>query len=352
VPATTYPLPCTVTGSGLVVVRKIPVLVLFVSAAALMGQQAHPWSERENLGFKGPVQSVRTTVAQVNPDPRPKNRRMLFVEGHRDWAAFDIEGRRTEYPAAFTPEGMMDISRCAYQADGSKTCIDDAGQQPESREQRTQLPDGSLEVTSFWGSTMLSRGVTRFNKNGIAIASHTYRRDGTLSSEDVTLPNGDEEVKIYDENGIVSFDERTRVSEAGHRFDRWSYDSEGNLVWNLAIDSDGALLSYWYKSGFKPKMPSSDSLGMCRPRLCVDYKFDEQGSGRLEKTVVHTQREGNVEPDSEEHYNFDGILDERAEIRYRRDGRGNWTSRTVLVWDSASNLMVETERDTRAIKYY
>jgi hypothetical protein len=72
----------------------------------------------------------------------------------------------------------------------------------------------------------------------------------------------------------------------------------------------------------------------------------------MERFVHHTRSEGNLEPDSEEHYDFDGILDERAEIRYVRDDYGNWTSRSVFLWDATSNQMLETERDTRTIKYY
>ena len=84
----------------------------------------------------------------------------------------------------------------------------------------------------------------------------------------------------------------------------------------------------------------------------MSYKFDEQGSGRMEKSVQHTSGEGNLEPDSEEHYNLNGVLDEKAEIKYARDAHGNWTSRTVFVWDATSNRMIEVERDARTIDYY
>ena len=145
---------------------------------------------------------------------------------------------------------------------------------------------------------------------------------------------------------------QTRESDDKTRFDRWSYDSEGQLVWHLALNSDGEVLSYWYKAGYKPKLSSSDSLGVCRRGLCVSYKFDEQGSGRMEKSVQHTSGEGNLEPDSEEHYNLNGVLDEKAEIKYARDAHGNWTSQTVFVWDATSNRMIEVERDARTIDYY
>ena len=56
------------------------------------------WTERRNLGFEGPVRSVLTTVARLNPDPRPRARRKLMLEANPDWAVFDTQG---------TPEGLQ-----------------------------------------------------------------------------------------------------------------------------------------------------------------------------------------------------------------------------------------------------
>jgi hypothetical protein len=200
-----------------------------------------------------------------------------------------------------------------------------------------------------------SREVTRFDGKGRAVTFRSYDRNGRLGSENSWLFDGNDETtiwKIYDERGHVSLNQHTRVSDDKTRFDRWSYDSEDHLVWHLALNSDGEVLSYWYDVGYKPKMSSSDSLGVCRPRHCVSYKFDEQGSGRMEKTVEHSSGEGNLQLDGEEHYNFDGILDEKAEMKYARDDHGNWTSRSVFVRVATSNQMIEVERDTRTIEYY
>jgi hypothetical protein len=340
------------TPSHVLALRAILVLMFFMAAVLSRGQEVHQWTERENLGFKGPVRSVRTTVARPNTDPRFATLHKLFVEGHPDWAVFDPAGRRIELISGSSGEYIVAVLKCTFKADGSKVCNDSGGQTQESREQRTILPDGSREVTYFRDSKVETREVTLFDEKGTSVGSRVYSSDGKLTSEELRLPNGDDEWKIYDDSGVVVSDERTRTSDEQNRIDRWFYDSEGHLMWNLAISSDGDLLSHWYNMGFKPKLSSSDSLGSCRHGLCVDYKFDEEGSGRLEKIVQHSQGEGNLEPDSEEHYNLDGVLDEKAVVKYTRDGHGNWTSRSVSVWDPASNLMVEIERDTRTIEYY
>jgi hypothetical protein len=329
------------TPSHPLALRAVLVLVLFMATVLSRGQEVHQLTDRENSGLKGPVRSVRTTVAKPNTDPRPAKPPNLVVVEHPGWEVFDPEGRQ-----------IASGFKCTFEADGSKVCNDSKGQQV-SREQRTILPDGSREVEAKWfeDSKVDTREVTQFDEKGEFAGSRIYGDNDKLLTEDLRLPNGDYELKRYDD-GVLASDERTRTSDDQNRIDRWFYDSKGHLMWSLAISTDGDLLSHWYNIGFKSEFSFSDSLSTCRPGLCVNYLFDGEGSGRLEKVVQHTQGKGNLEPDSEEHYNFDGVIDERAVIKYTRDGHGNWTSRSVSVWDPASNLTVEIKRDTRTIEYY
>jgi len=315
-------------------------------------QEAQHWTERRNLGLEGPVRSALTTVVRPNPDPRPQTRRKLMVQAYPDWAVFDTQGRRIEFASASSRDGFESISKCTFQSDETKVCTDSTGRTQETRKEETTLPDGSREVTFLRDSSLDDREVTRFDEKGNAIGSRHYDKNGKLTSENSTLLNGDDEWKIYDENGRTVLDQQTRGSDDKARFDRWSYDSEGQLVWHLALNSDGEVLSYWYKVGYKPKVSSSDNLGVCGKGLCVSYKFDEQGSGHMEKWVKHIPGNCCLEPDNEQHYNLNGVLDEKAEIKYARDAHGNWTSRAVFVWDAPSNCLVEVERDTRTIDYY
>ena len=315
-------------------------------------EEPQQWTERRNLGFEGPVRSVLTTVVRPNPDPRPQDRRNLMVQGNPDWAVFDIQGRRIEFASASSPDRLEAVSKCTLQPHGTRVCTDSTGRTQETQKKETTLPDGSREVTYLRDSKVDNREVTRFNEKGNIVGSRSYDRNGRLTSENSTLPNGDDESTVYDEKGRIVLKEQTRESDDKSRFDRLSYDSDGQLVWHLALNSNGEILTYWYKVGYKPSVSSSDSLGICRKGLCVSYKFDDRGSGGMEKTVQHTPGMGNLEPDSEEHYNLNGVLDEKAEIKYTRDAHGNWTSRTVFVWDAASNQMIPVEQDTRTIDYY
>src|SRR6185437_9325336 len=202
------------------------------------GQQTHQWTERENLGFVGPVHSVRTAVANPNPDPRSKTPHKLYIEGRADWTVFDSLGRRIEFASAADNEGVVAISKCVFKADGVKLCNDGIGQQQESTEQRATLPDGTREVTHFQNSRVESRELTQLDDKGEVVSFRTYLGNGRLSSEELKYPNGDDEWKIYDESGVVVSDARTRDSNDQNRIERWFYDSQGRLVWNLAINLD------------------------------------------------------------------------------------------------------------------
>ena len=324
-------------------------------ACGVSAQDPHQWTERENMGFRGPVRSVLTTVHKLNPDPRPADKRKLSIVQNADWAVFDVQGRRTEFASAADADRILATTKCTYAVDGAQNCINDQGQQDQSLRKETVLPDGSHEITYYYGAKLQSREIVLYDTESREVGHRNYDNEGKLTSEDSTQFEAGGETdaaRIYDQRGAIVSHTKTRISADDGRFERWEYAADGHVVWYLQLDENGELISSWYEVGYKPTVTSSGSLGICRPKLCVDYRFDEQGSGRFEKTVQHTPGQGNIETDSEEHYGFDGLLDEKIELKYVRDTHGNWTERSVFVWDFRTNQMVETEEDTRKIEYY
>lgn len=332
-------------------------MFLVLSASAGWAQAEHVWTDSENYGLRGAVKSVSTSVTFPNKDPRPVDqRKLVFPGGTADWAAFDKQGRRTQSPRNVSAQGYMDIATCSYPASGGKTCTDKAGVREESKSQQTTLPDGSKEIRYFNGDKFDSREVTRSDSAGRVTEFRTYDGEGRLISEQSTQFLSDSELstwKVYNQaSGRLVLHQQTRQPDDESRIERWAYDGEGNLVWHIALDTDGSVLSSWYKSGYVSEQSSSDSLGFCRPQLCVSYKFDEQGSGGMERTVQHYSGEDYQEPNSAEHFGFDGTLDAKAEFKYVRDSHENWIIRSLFIWDQQTNRMVETERTSRTIEYY
>lgn len=318
-----------------------------------VAQDSQPSSERKNIGFEGPVRSVATTVQNMNADPRPVGKRALQVGMSAEWYSFDESGNCIERSAAATPSGIGVVSKRSVKADGTVVWTDSRGNATETRRRVTTLANGSREVTYYTDSKIQSREITRFDDEDRVVAFRIYDGEGRLTSDEETVFEPETEMttwKLYDQSGRIISHEQTRVPNDHARFDRWNYEPDGKLAWHVSLNEYGELLTFWYAPGFQPKVSSSDSLGICRPKLCVSYKFDERG--HLEKHIQHTSGEGNLEPNSEEHYNAEGQLDERVDIKYTRDDYGNWTSRSLFVWDPASNQVVEVERDLRKIEYY
>lgn len=109
------------------------------------------------------------------------------------------------------------ISKCTFQADGTKVCTDSTARTQDTRKEDTTLPDGSREVTYLRDSKVDNREVTRFDEKGNAVGSRNDDKNGRLTSEDSTLLNGDDEWKIYDENGRVVLKQQTgrRMTKPG-----------------------------------------------------------------------------------------------------------------------------------------
>ena len=331
---------------------RIGPLYLLLTSAVLAVAQDSQRTDVRNFGFHGPVRSVMTAVEKLNPDPRPSGRRTLLVSTGPNWIAFDPQGARIETALAFNGNRIVSLSKRTVAPDGTEIWTDSDG---HTSSQKTVSANGVREVTYYQDSKIQSREITHLDEKGRVVAFRSCDAQGRLQSEQSSVFDEESETDrwiIYNQEERIASDMKTRMGS--DRFERWEYDPQGQLAWHLALDEDGDLLSQWYSPGYKPKLASSDSLGICHPKLCVSYKFDEKGTGRLEKTVQHTHDPagGNLEPDSEEHYDLSGAMDEKIEIKYIYDSHGNWTSRSEFVWDSSTNGMVEVERDTRKLEYY
>jgi len=158
-------------------------LSLRSSAWPLSRKKVRFGPERRNLGFDGPVRSALTIVARPNPDPRPKARRKLMVQGNPDWAAFDTKGRRIQFASNSSRDRVGAISTCTFKTDGTKVCTDGTGSTQETGKKETTLPDGSREVAYFRDSSVEYREVTRFDEKGNVIGSRNYDKNGNVTSE-------------------------------------------------------------------------------------------------------------------------------------------------------------------------
>jgi hypothetical protein len=338
---------------------RLPVVALVIATASVVTVQGQQ-TDRAAFGFSGPVRSVRTTVTQLHPDPRPPNARKLVVPPVNSWSGFDVKGHRIESDCG-NVDGEQKICKCTFDADRSETCVSATGNKTTTQWQDIKMPDGGRERVfvqhSYTGDSFYeTREEIRFDSQGREVSTHEYVKGKLYLQKEITYgDDGDSEMtdwKIYDEKDGLVIHLKTLISEYQTRFDRWAYDPEGLPAWHIALNDKGELLYHWYRTGYKPLRGSSDSLGIFGPELGAWYRFDDQGSGQLEKTVHHRSRGSNPVPYREEHYGFDGQLDEKIEIKYIRDRHGNWTSRTMLILDRTSNQMIEVERDTRVIEYY
>lgn len=300
-------------------------------------------NDRTNLGLQGPVHSTLIVTTPVNPDPRDAKDRHLYYFSGTPWLVFDKNGWTSESAGQVMDGKPQSVTKQARDKDGGY---------PESG-LRTET-EGSCErkeTMRYRNRKLKSHEIETYNELGWSIHSQSFYEDGRLSSEtDYTFldPIAFHESKSYAQDGTVALHWASRSDDPIDRYDFWQYDSSGRAVLTFtAINKE--IISKWRDPQWNQPSP-----GVVLTRLAhftTTVVFSE--TGELSRTVEHHEgRVRGTEPDDALAFDGNGALLDKIVYKYTRDARGNWISRSVMVWDKQTNSMVEVERDSRALTYY
>ncbi len=326
------------------IVRSLTVaLLLSCSLAAQDHLPGDEQNDRTNLGLQGPVHSSLIVTTQVNPDPRDPKERHLYYFGGTPWLVFDTNGWIIESAAQLIDGKPQAVSKQARDEDGNYL--------ESNARTETQGNCDRKETKRYRNGKLESHEVETYDEVGWTIRSESFYEDGRLSSEtDYAFldPLAFHESKSYAPDGTVQLHWKTRSDDPIGRLDFSQYDSNGRAVLTFTA-INGEVISKWQDPQWKQFSPSV--VWTHTSHFSVTFVFSE--TGELSRTVEHHEgREWATEPDDVLLYNSNGAFLEKIAYKYARDGHGNWTSRSVMVWDKGTNSMVEVQRDSRTLTYY
>lgn len=256
---------------------------------------------------------------------------------------FDRSGWTIESAAEMVNGKPQSVTKQARDKDGNYLA---AGLRTE-----TQGNCDRKETKRYRNGKLESREIETYDELGWSIHSESFYEDGRLSSEtDYTFldPIAFQESKSYASDGTVQLHWASRSDDPIDRLDFWQYDSSGRTVVTFTV-VNAEFVSTWRD----PKWNQSGPAVVRTRLLHFSTTFGFSETGKFSRTVEHHEgREWATEPDDASFFDGNGALLDKIVYRYTRDGHGNWTSRSVLVWDRQTNSMVEVERDSRTLTYY
>jgi hypothetical protein len=327
-------------------------------ASAANAASAQP--ARQNWGFKGQVHTALTRHIALGTDPRTQPK--LFIPPTLAWFAFDPAGNLVEVSSQQDKNGtVIGITHSEFDSQGretrSFTQLD--SKQIVTNNEYDTLPDGALETRHYSDGQLQIRTVARHDAEGRVIESSTYDSGNQLIN--FATWRYDEAGRTQDwlvngpKNALnIHLTDRYEGEEA---LVRSGLDPIGKVVWTLSTNN-GELTSSWID-------PSCSSSQGVTPAYChgsIGWTDTEKGvtteyrigdDGELLKTIQdHFGRPGNSEPDTVELYDGNGKLLEKLAYQYDRDSNGNWTRRTVSVWDAVANNFAPLAVDERQLTYY
>jgi len=321
-------------------------VALALSCYVLVAQDHGPNEEqndRTNIGLQGPVHSSLIVTTQINPDPREPNDRHAYYFSGTPWLVFDRNGWIIESAGQVIDGKPQSVTKQTRDKDGG---VPESGLRTE-----TQGNCERKETKRYRNGKLESHEVETYFELGWSLHSESFYEDGKLSSEtDYTFlaPIAFQESKLYTQDGKVALHWSSRTDDPIDRQDFWQYDPSGRTVMTFtAINQE--VISKWRDPQWK-----QSSLPVILTRLShftTTVSFSE--TGELSRTVQHHEgRARATEPDDTQVFDGNGALLDKIVYKYTRDGHGNWTSRSVSVWDKQTNSMVEVQRDSRTLTYY
>ena len=321
---------------------------LLVAAVLILAARAQDDSdegtERKNMGYNGPVHTSLTVSTEVNADPRkPEERHIFYETSGSPWLVFDRNGWIVESAPQVVDGKPKGVTTKQRDADGNDL---GSGFRTESEGNCDRR-----ETTTFHNSQLFSHEIQNFNEGGWDDTTEIFDDEGHRTGETTTTylpPVTFAESRFYTPDGQLQDHWEYRNNDKANRIDFFLYDSSDHLVATYtAVGED--LVSQWHDPQWKGGGPTNDWNH--RLHSSVIFSFDEHAE--LYRTVEHHEgREGSIDPDDALMYDSNGNLLEKILYKYVRDGHGNWTSRSVLLWDAKTNSMVEVRRDARTLTYY
>ncbi|HEX5434911.1 MAG TPA: hypothetical protein VFY05_11795, partial [Candidatus Angelobacter sp.] len=309
----------------------LPFLLGLCSAQVQPIQSPHrPPSAAQIDGFRGPIQTSKYTVRQLEKDPRSQPK-LPIGRLQKGWIAFDESGQVSK-------EGDLDLGgkvehlvRRYYSVDGQQNTTEVIDGQKITRydQETVKSPDGAVEYRNMVNGTLQAAVVARINEartggettvadpNGKTIIRTRWEQDGRTQTVESWGPDGK-----FVLHSQVTTDDDGNVIESGR------FDETGRLVSTMSF-YQGELTSFWQD----PECNCTNTAAFLgKDGSTIFYSTDKAGT--LYKEVQrHPGSSSNQELDQDELYDQNGELVEKIAYTYVRDEHGNWTTRTVSVLD-------------------
>lgn len=268
---------------------------------------------------------------------------------------FDPEGRVLELNhVSGTGEPLL-FQEFGYEGDARKTpsIVSQRGRTGQRRTGRREIvregPHGPMETRRYADGDLFQREEMEYSDTGCETERRTFNPEGRVTS--ITTRRCDAEGRELEFKFLIGGrrlhqHRRHRFGSGGEQEVEWM-DAAGAVIRRLKARGN-EVLEYWQSPTCRCH---NNSISVTGDHTTVNFIMLSDGRLRVE-TSRHPGQSLRFEPEEEEVRDRDGKLLDRVVYRYERDDVGNWTTRTVSVWDPATDKMVDVLRHNRVITYY
>ncbi len=283
----------------------IALLLLPALATAPPGKNQNT-ADLATYGLRGKVHSQRLIIRRLANSPLPEAMAFRMVASPPDWLVFDRNGFVIERAYILPEDGSApNLVRYKYKLDTQGRLMECLKERREAAPERTVYRYGEygpLETKTFLGDKLRYTEVVEYDERGNPVRSRFYR-----GSDDLIWRT---EAVVFKGDVLVSW----RMDTA-YRASKGITEIEENIGPNsYELKEDGTIVTFVHHN----------SAG-------ISWGYDDQAVEALDQK---------------------GKILQKVTFQYKRDSDGNWTHRTVSVFDSNTGSMVPIQEGIRQIMYY
>ncbi|HEV8427373.1 MAG TPA: hypothetical protein VGQ41_05635 [Pyrinomonadaceae bacterium] len=314
--------------------RTARALTLAVGVTLLVTANAQTKSDIEQDRLVGPVQIVKTEVAEFTAKDG-KN-----VEGQHtlvQTTTYDARGNRLKRVDYNRDGSVAQTLVYTYDAEGRRIGYEDYTPGLSTSRKHVYLLDSKgnrveYKIIQPTGSEADEKYLYKYDANGNKVAEELYHKTSLISRNENAYDAQGRLVSqtIYNPDGSISSRIQNAIAADGKPTERTRYD--------------GDLLTYKvrYRYDQKGKLVELETTGSY-------VETDSDSEGYITGKVVYVYK-GKDQPKETLVFNPDGSLREKIAVDY--DSRGNWTRRTHRVRSGQTGKELPQQIEYRTITYH
>lgn len=309
------------------------------------------YTDARSDGFWGPIRSVSTREEREQIEWHPPDGPAVALPAGCPECEYDLEGSRIKTGQIMDGEFHGEVVRLLRDSTGK--VIEKIAENNNGEMYRREVigPYGILEQDGFENGKQISRSLWFYDANGHLSEFRNYDRDGVIVDSSFSMNDASGNFKEewnFGRDGSFSLHFVQTNNPKTDTFTFTNFNENGSI--KVTFTTVGTnVISYWQEPSEQQVFGSNFSMD---PVGKTQESYSCHDDGSCDHVISYFSDEARLHASRIEWRDAAGVLKVSADYEYVFDQFGNWTKRSVWVWNPELGNRKLYETDYRTLTYW